>query len=286
MYSQYMFDRLSFNPSSAGKRNLLRVLGTFRKQFVGFEGAPTTQKLSFNAPIKGQPMGYGLKAYHDRVAVNRRVGVSAVYAYHLGFADGELSFGLQGGVLNRSTDMSDLVRKDEDDRALSYAKESRLLPDAAFGMDYGRGGFNAGFSILHLIGGSLAYNDYQRDPEAQLRPHYYVHASQRIELSDDFKLVPAALGKYVRAAPLQVDMNANVVYKDRIGVGVGYRTDGSFTALMKLRFLEKFELGYSYDMATSSLARHINGAHEVMLAYRIRRLPPPGEEEVHPRFYY
>jgi hypothetical protein len=105
-------------------------------------------------------------------------------------------------------------------------------------------------------------------------------------LSKDFKLVSAALGKYVRAAPFQMDMNANVVYKDRIGVGVGYRTDGSFTALMKLRFLEKFEMGYSYDMATSGLARHIDGGHELMLAYRIRRLPAPGEKQVHPRFYY
>ena len=46
MYSHYMFNTLAVNPGYAGSRDALTVTALHRSQWVGFDGAPTTQTLT------------------------------------------------------------------------------------------------------------------------------------------------------------------------------------------------------------------------------------------------
>ena len=59
-YSQYMYNTISVNPAYAGSRNVLSVLALHRSQWVGFEGAPTTQFVSIHAPIARKRIGVGV----------------------------------------------------------------------------------------------------------------------------------------------------------------------------------------------------------------------------------
>ena len=58
-FTQYMFNTISINPAYAGSRETLSIVGLHRSQWVGFDGAPTTQAFAVNSPLKNKNMGMG-----------------------------------------------------------------------------------------------------------------------------------------------------------------------------------------------------------------------------------
>ncbi len=59
MYTHYGYNTLAINPAYAGSRDALTVTALHRSQWVGFEGAPTTQTLTLHTPIINQNSGVG-----------------------------------------------------------------------------------------------------------------------------------------------------------------------------------------------------------------------------------
>ncbi|MEZ4738824.1 MAG: type IX secretion system membrane protein PorP/SprF [Flavobacteriales bacterium] len=50
-FTQYMFNMLSLNPAYAGSADRVELKALSRHQWVGFEGAPTTQTLTVHSPL-------------------------------------------------------------------------------------------------------------------------------------------------------------------------------------------------------------------------------------------
>jgi len=50
-FTQYMYNTMNFNPAYAGSRGILSIMGLYRTQWVGLDGAPNTQTLSVSSPI-------------------------------------------------------------------------------------------------------------------------------------------------------------------------------------------------------------------------------------------
>jgi type IX secretion system PorP/SprF family membrane protein len=69
-----MFNGLLINPAYAGSRDALAINLTYRKQWVGFDGAPTTSLMSVHSPIKKRRIGMGLQLWSDRIGVSREIG--------------------------------------------------------------------------------------------------------------------------------------------------------------------------------------------------------------------
>jgi len=51
-FTQYMYNTLSINPAYAGSRDAFSAVALHRSQWLGFDGAPTSQTLSAHTPIK------------------------------------------------------------------------------------------------------------------------------------------------------------------------------------------------------------------------------------------
>ena len=66
MYTHYMYNTLSVNPAYAGTRDALTVTGLGRKQWVGFDGAPTSITGTAHMPI-GENVGVGLSFINDKI---------------------------------------------------------------------------------------------------------------------------------------------------------------------------------------------------------------------------
>ena len=96
--TQYLFNGLLINPAYAGSRDALTANLTYRQQWVGFEGAPTTQILSVHSPVNGKHIGLGLMVYNDRIGVSRETGVMTNYAYRLRLGTGKLALGIGAGL--------------------------------------------------------------------------------------------------------------------------------------------------------------------------------------------
>ena len=68
-YTQYMYNTLSINPAYAGSRDVLSIVGLYRTQWVGLDGAPQTGTLSLHSPV-GERVGLALNITRDEIYIS------------------------------------------------------------------------------------------------------------------------------------------------------------------------------------------------------------------------
>ena len=66
-FSQNMFNKLANNPGSAGSSQAITTSVLHRSQWMGFDGAPLTQSISIDAPIRMLNGGVGLSIINDEI---------------------------------------------------------------------------------------------------------------------------------------------------------------------------------------------------------------------------
>ena len=92
LFSQYMFNKLAFNPAYAGSRDMLSADVLYRNQWVNFDGAPKTLSASIHSPLQNQKVALGLTVYNDNIGPTVYNGALATFAYRLIFPSSKLSF--------------------------------------------------------------------------------------------------------------------------------------------------------------------------------------------------
>ena len=76
--------------------------------------------------------------------------------------------------------------------------------------------------------------------------------------------------KAVEGAPLQVDVSAMFLLREKLWLGVAHRSGDSFSALIAYQINDQFKVGYAYDFTTTALRSYHSGSHELMLGYDLR----------------
>ena len=282
--SQYMFNKMVVNPAFAGNSPVLNVSLDYRKMYMGFEGAPTTQFLTASIPFQLKNMAVGLKVINDKVGVNNSLSFDAIYAFQIGFGKGKLSMALEGGILNSSINYDGLARDDENDDAIPVKKISKLVPNADFGVYYNTDKWYIGATAYHLIQGKIDYSG--AGVGEKLATHLFFIAGYNYSMSKDVKLEPSILLKNVKGVPVQLDINAMVDYKNMLSVGVSYRIKDALAIIASFNLMEELRIGYSYDLSMSELKTYHSGTHEIMLSYSYKLPAPPRKKTVDPRYYY
>src|SRR5688572_8178065 len=96
-YNHYFFNPFLYNPSYVAHNGYTELYLNYRKQWAGFEGAPTTGTLNFHLPINHK-MGVGITGYQDQAGVLRTTTglVSFGYQIYLGntIVQHKIAFGL------------------------------------------------------------------------------------------------------------------------------------------------------------------------------------------------
>jgi len=265
MFTQYMFNGLALNPAYAGSHETVSITALAREQWTGIDGAPSTQTLSVHSPVFNKRIGLGLLVLHDKIGVTEQTGVYAAYSYKIPFVNGaNLALGLQAGVNMydaRFSEVSDV------NPVFATGDVQETHPNFGFGAYYFTDRFYAGISIPQL-----AQNTFDRDNEdsdSKIVRHYFANAGYVIDLDQNLKLKPNILVKAVEGAPVEFDVNANLLIHEVIWVGVSWRSFDSFDALFQLQVTDRLQFGYAYDFATTTDLRRVNGgSHELMLNYR------------------
>lgn len=268
MYTQYMFNTLAINPAYAGSRNVATATALYRKQWVGIEGAPITQTLSFDTPLANNKVGLGFQVFNDAVGITKTTGVFATYAYRILMDNSTLAFGIQAGASRFSANYQRVDLGSDGTPDAAYADNvTKLLPNFGLGIFFNTDNFYAGLSLPHFLNNSL--DDKQGFVSEGLVARQYLHLFFSIgyvfSLNDDLKLKPNILFKGVRGAPVQADINMNLYMFDVVSFGLSYRTEADISALMEVQLNKKIRLGYAYDTSTTSLAKQNSGSHELML---------------------
>ncbi len=268
MVSQYMFNGLFLNPAYAGSHKYFSSSLTYRKQWVNFDGAPTTYLFAVDGPLMKQKMGLGLILANDKIGVTTQNDIAANYSYFIKMGEGKLGFGLKAGISQMSAKVSDLIVLDANDPTYSAVKKSGIIPKFGFGSYYYANNWYAGFSIPELFAGSQQ-KDFAAtvNTTTPIRNHFYLTGGYVYKANSMWSLKPSFLIKKEKASPTQVDINFTVFYMDMIALGVSYRSKDAITAMLVAQISKQFRVGYAYDITTTDIRKYSSGSHEIMLGY-------------------
>jgi type IX secretion system PorP/SprF family membrane protein len=279
-FNQYMFNRVSLNPASAGVSGAVCLSGIYRNQWMGYkdeEGTtvnPRTFGISFDMPVYAIKSGVGLTFQQNKTGAEKNIDFKLDYAYHHVFQKKHmLSFGLSFGLLSKSIDYSQLKSFDDDSLFLGNTAEKGTITDIGLGVHYQL--FRkcyAGFSATNLLGSSAEIGA----PEFKLARHYYLFGGYDFEFrtrkKHDLVLTPGFLLK-ATAGAVKVDLNAIVTYDDFLWGGVVYRVENAIGIMAGVNY-NGLRLGISYDYTLNSLfATGSKNSVEVLIKYCIPIFP-------------
>ena len=157
MYTQYAFNALALNPAYAGSRNnVLNATALYRRQWIGIEGAPETQTLSFDMPVNEKRVGLGVQFFNDKIGITKTTGAYASYAYRIEMENGNLALGLQAGMTNFRADFTSVALNTGSPTDPAFSENiNKFLPNFGAGVYFNTDRFYVGASVPHLFNNKL-----------------------------------------------------------------------------------------------------------------------------------
>lgn len=289
-FTHYMYNASIINPAyTLDSPGDIKFGALHRSQWVGIEGSPTST-MAFGQALLKNKIQLGVSFINDQVGdfVSEN-NAYADLAYKLALSKHSfLSFGTKLGLRFFDADINNLNLQSGNSSGTDQAFEDNI--DKQF-LNVGAGlFFNTKSFYLGLSAPNLVETKYFDDSQQSIRDHEQIHGfltgGYIFNLSNKVKLKPSFLLKGVRGAPLSVDLNTNLLFNDKLEIGLSYRLEDAVAGLIGFNFSEKLMLGYSYDYTLSKLSEFNSGSHEIMLIYRVNALRPDSREHTKsPRFF-
>ncbi len=275
MVSQYMFNGLFINPAYSGTHSFAEATALYRTQWTGFEGAPTTQTFGIDGPISNELMGLGLTVTNDKLGDTRQTEVFANWSYHLFLNESgktRLSFGLRAGFSDYSSNLTETKVFDQGDPIFSQNQSNEFVPKFGAGAYLYSKLWYVGVSVptIYAADKNIRFNTVDGG-DRYFEPHTYINAGYIFKTSENFAIKPSVLFKYLHGAPLQADINCNLLIKNTFWIGASYRTGDAIIGLLEYNIGDKFRIGYAYDFTTSELSDYNSGSHEIMLSFKFSK---------------
>ena len=273
-FSNYMYNTLSFNPAYAGSRGTTSIYLSQRKQWVGLEGAPSTNSLSYHSPLGSSNVGIGLSLLNDAIGPVEENLISLDVSYSIRTSyDSQLAFGLRASAHMLNVDFTQLNIFNPSDVLAQSNINNRVSPNIGFGMFWYSDKSYVGFSIPNLLETSHINKGLNSSVSSisKERLHYHFTAGHVFNISQDILFKPAILTKIVSGTPFQLDLSSNFQIYDKFTIGASYRLDAAVSFLGGFQINRNWLLGYAYDFDTNNLSTYNSGSHEVFLRYEIFR---------------
>lgn len=292
-YTQFMHNKLVFNPAFAGAREVSSLSALYRQQWIGFEGAPSSQLIGFDAPFQKNRLGFGLNLHRFQVGINENYAVNMCYSYSIVRTDVvNVKFGIGGTFRHFRYDFANpnfFIRQGNDPAALDANQQTGINGNIGAGLYFTVKDFYFGVSAPNLYKNKLGTG--VAAITAENKPHYYVMTGGVFRLSRTVDFKPALLMKLTQNAPFSGDVNATFMFNKKFNVGASYRfgqstMSDSFDALVFMQATPKIGFGLAYDYNTSMLKSYNKGSIEALLRYDISTPKKMKGDLTNPRYFF
>ncbi|MFK8007845.1 MAG: type IX secretion system membrane protein PorP/SprF [Saprospiraceae bacterium] len=293
-YTQFMYNKLAYNPGYAGSHETACVTGIIRSQWLGLEGAPNTQILSFNMPILNQRVGIGANLTRHTIGISQKLTLDAVYSYRIRLATGTLGLGVQASVRYFNNNFADsrLVSTVPIalDNSIPSGARSKYVPNFGAGAYFSNERFYVGASIPRLLGNNIDFNETGTILSEE-KLHGYIMTGYLFDINENVSFKPQALLKFATNSPFDADVNASFIFNKKYIAGLTYRLGGSSNTaagesldiMVGAQISNHIFFGLSYDVTLSEIKDYSNGSIEGVVRYCIGK--SEGEDIVNPRFF-
>jgi type IX secretion system PorP/SprF family membrane protein len=289
--SQKWLYRPFINPAATGNTPFLELNLFARQQWMGVEGAPSTQILSGHSFLPNINSGVGLTLINEFIGMFHTLDIKIAYAYHLLLNDDiAISFGLAGNVAWMFRDDSKIDLQNPPATPLPPFKTS-MLPNFDAGIEIRNAWLKIGLSAIHLIDSPDNYNNlnsaYYNTPKVERTFHAY--ATSRVEAGTHFAISPTLSGSlnhgfydgeagamffYKRLRQKNNLVRLSTRYSDTydfLWAGAFMRFSGTLAIMAGVSITEQWRLGYAYEYTFHFQQINWANTHEIMLSWR---LPP------------
>ncbi|MBO7576633.1 MAG: type IX secretion system membrane protein PorP/SprF, partial [Bacteroidales bacterium] len=238
-FSQYMFNRMSYNPGYAGSSGSICAALMYRNQWLGLHldapnanakagSTPQDVLFTFDMPVKFLHGGLGLNVVKDMIGYHDNISASLDYAFRMFWGEGNLSAGAEVSLMSSKLDKASIIAEDPNDPVLAGLGESATLIDAGVGIYYQvPGKYYVGVSVKNLLG---AHSDEIMFSNA--RTAYAMGGFEYVPSSaPSVRIKPSALLKTANLSYFQADLTCLIDYRNAFWGGLGYRVQDAVYAL-------------------------------------------------------
>lgn len=290
LFTQYREMQGILNPAALNSDYLLYDLPTTvavsaRTQWAKTADGPKTQVLHGEHLFERDNSALlpGISLLNDQAGM---VGFTGLYGRLAAIVsrdpyDGGIAVGLQGGLVQYRVDLSEARLHDPND-ITATTNHVQWFPDVGAGVYYykrwqrgrGRGDlFWAGLSVPQALGLNLRFRDDNGSFETQRLRHFYSHAGYVHALYNEGAFLEfSSWVKYVRGAPVNVDLNFRYQINNTFWLGAGGSTARALHTEFGVR-LDGFpgadhalRIGYGFDYWFARFGPEMGGTHELTLA--------------------
>ncbi|MDR1056341.1 MAG: PorP/SprF family type IX secretion system membrane protein [Prevotellaceae bacterium] len=272
--TQRWMNESMYNPAAVGNSFTTGVFLHGRVQWLGLDGAPLTQTVTFDTYADNISSAFGVVFSRDEIGYLTSYTAKLSYAYYIPLTTkSTVSLGLSAGLFNRNRKLEEGMSEQSNDPVLAYKRVSNYAPEFDFGIEY-KGPFKLGASVRHLG----IYGD-SKLPSPSL--NIWTYLSSRFNITQTISIEPCVSYMYRNKIGrgeggslfyFMKTENRNT-YNDRFWLGGMYRFHGQFAILAGVNITSKMRLGYSFDYGTGDLSTiSRSGTHEIFLSWQFNRI--------------
>lgn len=288
-YTQYTLNRYALNPAVAGLQACTQVSLGHRRQWVGFENAPSHYFASFNTRLNKEakfPKNFhGIGAYlsNDRNGFTDYSMVKLSYAYHIKlWKNYHLSVGIFAGIHQQKTTFQSIriQNKNLDPAVRENEKTNYIYPEVSPGGFIYNKNFYLGLSLFQQYPARIKEIGTK---ENRLAPHYFFMGGYRLR-GKDIHFSPSYLLSFAPFASPTVDLTLTIDYKQKISLALGSKYLNSAYSTLQLNLGSGVIVGYSYEYALNEINKVAPTTHEIVVQFNSCRINKIKEKIICPAY--
>jgi type IX secretion system PorP/SprF family membrane protein len=271
-FTQFNRSNIYLNPASVGTLKSWTVSHQYRNQWPKLSGDYITHNAAVQYGFNKALKGIGVYAVNDVAGSGAismtRLAVPLAFGFKIKDLF-QLNIGVEAAYQQKSIDLTMLTFGDMIDDSLGFVTPSNQIEpstavgilDFAAGMEIQVSKLKFGLSGRHLT----QPNESFFDGESKLPFRLTTYANYDFSVGEILTITPSVLFHQQRDFQ-NVVVTTTTTYRF-IKVMLGYRRNDAFLMGLGVKF-KRLDVGYSYDLTTSSLSSATGGAHEFGIRFR------------------
>jgi type IX secretion system PorP/SprF family membrane protein len=277
MYTQFMFNKLVYNPGYAGSFVSPTLTAIYRNQWMGLDGAPRAMSLSYTQPLLNNRVGIGGNISRQSIGINTNLTFEVAYAYRVQLKRGTLAVGLQASMRNIRQNWADqrIVAIDQNDPSIPTDPRSKFVPNFGAGVYYNayNDRWYAGAALPRIVRNSIDFAEFG-DVLSREVQHINAMGGIKLDATDELEVTPQVLLRYAIGAPFDAELNVGAMLRGKFYGGLSYRVGGdtnfageSVDAALGFQAIDKLFICLSYDIGLTRLRKFHNGSLEATVRW-------------------
>lgn len=264
LYSQYLTNPMIFNPAYVGLNNSFNASVSYRNQWAGFNGAPSTANFNTHASLVDNKVGLGAMFIRDKAGFLNNSELEFLGSYKLNFSKYTFSFGMQFGFANSTYRYFDVTMVDPNDPAYPAFNTRYSWPNVGAGAILKGDQFILGVSVPRMTKTKAGDTNFLIQSQ-----HVYIYGAYVYYLGTRLRLKPSVLLRGVKGSPLAADLNFNINIDTKYSAGAFVRNFNSYGVILQAWFFDKARVGYSFELPAGSSVGPQYVTNEITLAIRM-----------------